>query len=211
MIVGKSKYICSQTLTFVPVNNQFPYKYMVSFTKCGKVYEQEFCCTKDEVNVLSALAHSKGREVVIYNMDWVKYKEKTIVEANPDIKPENKSIKQTWNKGVRCVETGKVYSSVSECSIDTGVNYRSLINAIKNGNPRNGLHFVSDTSPSVKTRKRRKKSHSCARSQKYICVTTNQTFGSAGECMAFCGAPVTSFYRALKQRRAINGLLFEKL
>lgn len=184
-----------------------PYKYLAHYVKDGKVVNSEFCKTLEEVNVLRAIALGKGYKFELLDFASVSEPPK---EPIPQIEKETFKSKIAWERKVRCVETGKVYASVRDCSKDTGIKYRALINAIKNGTQRNGLHFVSYTSPSTETPKRHKRRVGTWK-QRYICVTTNQTFCSASECMAFCGAPVTSFYRALRQGKQINGLLFKKL
>lgn len=182
-----------------------PYKYLAHSVKDGKVVNSEYCETLDEVKVLRAIASSKGYDFDVFNL----YNGKEEPESAETVTEPTKQ-RIVWERSVRCVETGKVYASVRDCSKDTGIKYRALINAIKNGTQRNGLHFVSYTSPSTETPKRHKRRVGTWK-QRYICVTTNQSFCSASECMAFCGAPVTSFYRALKHGKPINGLLFKKL
>lgn len=182
-----------------------PYKYLAHSVKDGKVVNSEYCETLDEVKVLRAIASSKGYDFEVFNL----YNGKEEPESAETVTEPTKQ-RIVWERSVRCVETGKVYASARDCSKDTGIKYRALINAINNGTQRNGLHFVSYTSPSTETPKRRKRRVGTWK-QRYICVTTNQTFCSASECMAFCGAPVTSFYRALRQGKPINGLLFKKL
>ena len=181
-----------------------PYKYFVHFVSNGKVVNSEFCRTLDEVKVLRAIASGKGYDFEVFNL----YDGKEEPESVETVSEPTKQ-KIVWERSVRCIETGQVFSSIRECSEHFGISHKSIWNAIRNGKPRHGLHFVS-TSPTNETLKPRKRRVNTW-TQRYVCVTTNQTFCSASECMAFCGAPLTSFYRALKQGKPINGLLFKKL
>lgn len=184
-----------------------PYKYFVHSVKDGKVINSEFCRTLDEVKVFRAIASSKGQGFEIFDIDSGSKKPE---ESTQQVSQEPMKQKIEWEKKVKCIETGKIYVSIRQCSRDTGINYRSLINSLRYDTPRKGLHFVYVTSSSVKVPKS-KKCNVGKWTRKYYCVTTNQTFNSASECMAFCGVPVTSFFRALKRGVPVNGLLFKKL
>lgn len=186
---------------------QLPYKYFVHSVKDGKVVNSEFCRTLEEVKVFRAIASSKGHGFEIYDIDNTSKKPE---EATQQVSQEPTNPKIEWEKSVKCVETGKVYASIRQCSRDTGVNYRSLINALRSGTQRNGLHFVYVTSSSVEVPKSNK-SNVGKWKRKYYCITTKQTFNSASECMAYCGVPVSSFFRAMKRGKPIKGLLFKKL
>ncbi len=184
-----------------------PYKYFVHFVSNGKVVNSEFCRTLEEVKVFRAIATGKGYDFEVFDI----YDDKEEVEETTETVSEPTKEKVVWERKVRCVETGQVFSSIRECSEHLGISHKSIWNAMNSGKQRKGLHFVSVTSPSAATTKRQKRRKRCARTQKYICVTTNQIFNSSGECMAVCGMPATSFYRALKQGKPINGLVFKKL
>lgn len=181
-------------------------KYLVHFHKDGKVLEQEFCDTEEQVRVLQALARKKNYETEVSYM-------KTETKIGSPASFFTKKIdleKETWEKRVVCIETGKVFPSVRECSRCHGIIYKSLYNAIKSGHSRNGLHFafvdtdhVEPKKISPKRRKRKPISN-----KTFVCVTNNETFHSAEECFKKYGIPPTSFYRALKTGKPINGLMF---
>ena len=181
-------------------------KYLVHFYKDGKVLEQEFCDTEEQVRVLQALARQKNYETEVFNMqrETKKGSPALIVTKKIDIETE------TWEKQVVCIETGEVFPSVRECSRCYGIIYKSLYNAIKSGNSRNGFHFAFVDSDHVEPKKispKRRKRKPIS-NKTFICITNNETFRSAEECIKKYGIPPTSFYRALKTGKPIKNLMF---
>ena len=53
--------------------------------------------------------------------------------------------KKYWERPVRCVETGQVFSSIKACSERIGISHKSIWNAINSKKPRLGLHFENAT------------------------------------------------------------------
>lgn len=53
-------------------------------------------------------------------------------------------VNKFWERPVRCVETGQVFSSIRECSEHLGISHKSIWNAINSGRARHGLHFVNE-------------------------------------------------------------------
>ena len=182
-------------------------KYLVQLIKNDKVVSQEFCSTEDEIKVLRAVAHSKGCqcEVSCFGV------EKPVEKVEPTPEPvEKKERKRGWGVPCRCVETGKVYASVAECSRDTGIKKRSLYNALVSGNPRKGLHFVfSDEyhNPVPAKTKRKHVFHSVP----YLCITTGEIFNSVSDVFEKYNFSLSMFYRSIKQGKEIHGLRFKKL
>ena len=188
---------------------QLPYNYLVYFQKKGKVIEQEYCHTTEEVKVLSAIARSKGYdyEVFNFNMDCLTEIQPPIVEEKNTQKTR---IKKIWERSCRCLETGMIYESIRECSRQVGIPYKSIYNSIKSGNSRNGLHFAFENSDYVEPKKIRTKRCKCKHkpNKSFVCVTNNETFHSAEECIKKYGIPSTSFYRAVRLGKPIRGLEF---
>ena len=56
-------------------------------------------------------------------------------------KTPRQKVKKYWERPVRCVETGQVFSSIRECCEHLGISHKSIWNAINSGKPRHGLHF----------------------------------------------------------------------
>lgn len=185
--------------------NALPYKYLVSFRKDGKVIESEFCNTLAEIKVLQAIAHSKGCLCEAHKL----YEEKPVCVNEQHAKQETTVARPRWKRRCKCVETGKVYNSVRECSNDTGIKYRAIINCLRCGSSRNGLHFTYDFTSDfipIKTHKRKGRTK-----QRFICVSTGQIFDSLKLVLAKYDIPQTSFYRALALRKPVKGLLFDKV
>lgn len=188
---------------------QLPYNYLVYFQKKGKVIEQEYCHTTEEVKVLSAIARSKGYDYEVFN-----FNKDSLTEIQPPIVEEKNTqktrIKKIWERSCRCLETGMIYESIRECSRQVGIPYKSIYNSIKSGNSRNGLHFAFENSDYVEPKKispqRRKRKP--ISNKTFICITNNETFRSAEECIKKYGIPPTSFYRALKTGKPIKNLMF---
>lgn len=51
------------------------------------------------------------------------------------------TIRQQWACPVLCVETGKAYASIRECSDDMGIPYMTILNCARRGNANRGYHF----------------------------------------------------------------------
>lgn len=185
-------------------------KYLVSIERNGKVIESLFCDTEDEIRVECAIGRSKGCECEIFS---VTEKEKGKLETEPTEKPKACEEKVRWEIPVKCVETGVVYKSVSDCSFRTGINRRALYNAVLRGTPRNGLHFVR-FGKERKVEKRdiviRNKSNVLVGSS-YICMNTGEMFNSVKDVFQKYSFPITSFYRSIREDKEIKGLRFKKL
>jgi len=115
-------------------------EYLVSFLRNGIVIESIFCDTEEEVRVQCAIARSKGCECEIFSL--AERKKKETIDTEPAVEPKARKKKVRWEIPVKCVETGAIYHSVSDCSFKTGINRRALYNAVLRGTPRNGFHFV---------------------------------------------------------------------
>lgn len=209
MLSATMSLTISVSLQKTAAMEEVPYKYLVYFHRNGKVVEQEFCNTEDEVKVLQAIAHSKGCRCETMHLHEDKPKAKDPVQ--PLKAPKTSERQTTWERRCKCIETGKVYPSVRECSRDTGITYRAIINALRCGSARNGLHFTSsinEPTPTCMTKKMRKyKEQSCI---KYVCTTTREVFDSFRDILTKYDIPQTSFYRALDLGKPIKGLMFKK-
>ncbi len=182
-------------------------KYLVQFLRNGKVVSQEFCNTEEEIKVLRAVAHSKGCqcEVSCFGV------EKPIEKVEPTPEPvEKKQMKRGWSVPCKCIESGKVYASVAECSRDTGIKKRALYNALVYGKPRKGLHFVPVDECKNSVRTNIKKKH-IDRSVPYLCLTTGEIFNSVSDVFQKYNFSLSMFYRSIKHGKEIHGLRFKKL
>ena len=48
-----------------------------------------------------------------------------------------------WERSIKCVETGKVFKSIKECSEQMDIPHKAIWNALNSGKPRRGFHFVN--------------------------------------------------------------------
>lgn len=183
--------------------NTYPYKFLVSFIRNGKVVETEFCSTEDEVKVLSAIAHQKGCGCETFQF----HEDKHVMAVQSEQQSQPIEVKSKWERCCKCIETGKVYPSVSDCSRDTGITYRAIINALRCGSPRNGLHFAYVTDENVI---RRKVSRKQKASVGYYCATTMESFDSFRDVLQRHNISQAAFYRAMKLGKPVKGLLFHK-
>lgn len=181
----------------------YPYKFLVNFIKNDKVIELEFCNTLAEIKVLQAIAHSKGCLCEAHKL----YEEKPVCVNEQYAKQETTVARPRWERCCKCIETGKVYTSVSDCSRDTGISYKAIINALRCGSPRNGLHFAYVTDENVIGRKVSRKQKTSAG---YYCTTTMESFDSVRDVLQRHNISRTTFYRAMKLGKPVKGLLFHK-
>lgn len=188
------------------------YNYLISFVRNGKVVEQHFLKTIEEVKVFTAIAHSKGCMVEVNGVAMADKYSTTNDDVTITRSRFKKPEKIGWEKSVMCVETGEVFQSIKECQRRYVLNYRSLVNALKSGNPRNGLHFVPNgetLKPKVgKPTKRKAPSHKTTK--KILCVTTGQQFDSVGAMIEhFPTIYPNTFYYNMNKNRPVKGLLFK--
>ena len=156
---------------------------------------------------MEALGRSKGFEVETFAIERDSTHNKVEVLKMSETLPEKaKQPKQPWNKWTRCLETGQLFPSVKECSIQTGLPYKSVWNALNNGFARDGMHFVFENNMRESYRNYNKPE---TRYRKILCVTTGVCYQSVKECLKTCQLPTTSFYRALNNGSPIKGLVFK--
>ena len=133
--------------------------YFVTFLKDGKVKEQHYCQTIEQVKTLQAVARSQN-----CTLDYVKLspddedtKKKIEVQAKVDKTEESPKTRDGWCRHILCIETGTVFSSVTECSRHFQISYKSIWNAAHSGRERHGYHFqfTGDYSKQANKTKRR--------------------------------------------------------
>lgn len=117
--------------------------YFVTFLKDGKVKEQHYCKTIDQVKTLQAVARSQN-----CTLDYVKLspddedtKKKIEVQAKVDKTEESPKTRDGWCRQILCVETGMIFRSVKECAKQFKISYKSIWNAAHSGRERQGFHF----------------------------------------------------------------------
>lgn len=189
-------------------------RYFLTLFKDGKVTDLHVLESEEQVKVLAAIGRAKGCDSEVHRIDLPG----TSSPDGHDIGIKNISSlsnqkKMGWCKCVKCVETGEVFPSIRECSRKFGIIYRSLVNALKSGNPRNGFHFVflgKDLSKNVKVAK--KVYAPKGYGKKVLCVTTGQLFNSVSELFStYPEISSNAFYYNMKRKRPVKGLFFRYL
>ena len=197
------------SIAFVILQETRNMEYLVSFERNGKVIESVFCDTEDEIRVQCAIAHSKGCECEIFSL--AERKSKETIDTEPEEEPKARDKKVRWEIPVKCVETGVIYNSVSDCSFKTGINRRALYNAILRGTPRKGFHFIHVDEKTVNRAVARTKKSKVFVGSSYICINTGELFNSITDVFQKYSFPITSFYRSIREGKEIKGLRFKKL
>lgn len=210
--------ISRQTAVFVtlPKNSTYyvmaetPNTYLTCYIKNGKVIEQLFL-KPDEVRTMEAVGRSKGYETETFVIDLSKKVEKVESDITPTGQCQAK--KRTWNKWIRCVETGQVFPTVRECSKQMGIPYTTIINCVKKGNATRGYHFVLESNrfESFRNIQNHNKNKSKVPSKKIMCITNGERYDSVKDCLRACSLSVSSLYRALQKGTLAKGLLFKYL
>ncbi len=202
---------CKARFVFVILRKTKKMEYLVSLYSHGKVIESVFCDTEEEVRVQCAIARSKGCECEIFSL--AERKKKETIDTEPAVEPKARKKKVRWEIPVKCVETGAIYHSVSDCSFKTGINRRALYNAVLRGTPRNGFHFVhiDKERKTVKRAVATTKKRNVFVGSSYICINTGELFNSVTDVFQKYSFPITSFYRAVREGKEIKGLRFKKL
>ena len=187
-------------------------RYFLTLFKDGKVTDLHILESEEQVKVLAAIGRAKGCDSEVHRIDLP-------CTSSPDghdigiknISSLSNQKKKGWCKCVKCVETGEVFPSIRECSRKFGIIYRSLVNALKSGNPRNGLHFVflgSDIPKKVRVAKKPKYIKKGS-GKKVLCVTTGQIFNSVSELfLVYPEISTNCFYYNMKRKRPVKGLVF---
>lgn len=185
--------------------------YLTCYIKNGKVIEQLFLNMPDEVRTMEAVGRSKGYETETFVIDLSGKVEK--VESDITQTEQCQGQKRSWNKWVKCVETGQVFPSVRECSNQMGIPYTTIINCVKNGNATRGYHFVieSDRFESFRNIQNHNKDQRRVPSRKILCLTNGVRYNSVKDCLRACNLSVSSLYRALQKGTPAKGLLFKYL
>lgn len=180
-----------------------PYNYLVSFTKKGKVVDLYFLQTVDEVEVFTAIAHSRGCKVEFFRLnDDVPAQElnkEPIESKEPSEAPKKPTNYTYWERPVQCLETGEIFPSIKECAKKYGISYKSLYNCIRSGNPRKGLHFFF--SQEGQTLKKRRG----AKGKRIVCLNTGHVYKSMKQCTTKLQIDTYILYRALYTGKPVNG------
>lgn len=79
-----------------------------------------------------------------------RWKDSVVNHVKEDVPPsiptgKHDKVKKYWERPIKCIETGQVFSSIRECSEHLGISHKSIWNAINSGKERFGLHFVNAT------------------------------------------------------------------
>ena len=180
-------------------------KYITCYVKNGKVVEQYFLDFLDEVKTMEAVGRAKGFEPETYSIgyDCLPVKVET-AETDMTLSVQCQEPKLAWNKPVKCVETGEVFATIKECQKKMGLSYKSLYNALKSGNARDGLHFTytdEKTPAYVVDRSFAKK--------RVQCLNTGQIFNSVKEICQTYNISGNSFYYHMRKNEPIEGLSFK--
>lgn len=140
------------------------HNYLVSVFVDGRNVNSYYSENLDDLVTIKAL--HKNCEITIFDLEnfvmlsneqveteikksgkrWKKsLKKQETVKKRVVRKTPRQKVKKYWERPVRCVETGQVFSSIRECSEHLGISHKSIWNAINSGKPRHGLHFKNAT------------------------------------------------------------------
>lgn len=98
-------------------------KWLVSVEKCGKVVALYFSKRLKEFAAIRAM--HKGCKIIATNLNV-----KSSVEDDED---KNKESEKCLTKKVKCIETGEIFSSVTECANTIKVPRWNVYKAIQRG------------------------------------------------------------------------------
>ena len=133
--------------------------YFVTFLKDGKVKEQHYCETIDQVKTLRAVARSKNCTLNYIKLtpETEEIKDDVEVQEKVNTTEESPKTRDGWCRHILCIETGTIFSSVTECSRHFQISYKSIWNAAHSGKERHGYHFqfTGDYSKQANKTKRR--------------------------------------------------------
>lgn len=138
--------------------------YQVSVSANGKVIHIYDSYNLDDLVTIKAM--HKGCEISIFDLHknvkmtekqvlaeikksgerWKKSMEKPVETSTGTVvkkKKKREKVNKFWERPVRCVETGQVFSTIRKCSNYFKISYKSIWNAINSGRARHGLHFKS--------------------------------------------------------------------
>lgn len=180
--------------------------YITCYISKGKVIEQIILHSPDEAKTMEALGRSKGYETETLILENFCPTKKQAVYEVATLQTTPNQQKTPWNKWIRCVETGRLFPSVTECSNQLGLPYKSVWNAINNGCARDGYHFVFERQH-LETYKNLEGCKTNG-TRKILCVTTGVSYQSVKECIQVCDLHPSAFYRALHRGVPVKGLLF---
>lgn len=187
----------------------------MTFTQCGKVIEQHFLDTEEQIQVFTAIARTKGYETEVYQIGSSEKPSSSKADNGIKIIKITDPEKQSWNKAIMCVETKQIFPSIKECSKKYGIAYKSLYNAIRSGSPRKGLHFVlydGECPKSVRTSllSQNNKKYYNRYIRKVLCVTTGHIFNSVSEIFTvYPNISLKTFYYYMKRGKPVKGLQFQ--
>lgn len=138
------------------------HNYLVSVFVDGRNVNSYFSENLDDLVTIKAL--HKNCDITIFDLEnfttmpteqveaeimksgkrWQKSFDKPVAEVKKSIeKPKRLKREKYWERKVKCVETGQVFSSIRECCEKTGIPYMTIVNCIKNKNATRGVHFVN--------------------------------------------------------------------
>lgn len=120
-----------------------PNNYFVTFLKDGKVKEQHYCQTIDQVKTLQAVARSKNCTLNYIKLtpETEETKDDVEVQEKVNTTEESPKTRDGWCRQILCVETGMIFRSVKECAKQFKISYKSIWNAAHSGRERQGFHF----------------------------------------------------------------------
>lgn len=188
-------------------------RYFLAFTKDDKVTELHVLYSDDQVKVFTAIARNKGCKVEVFGIE---IQEKELSNNTITVKNITETKKKDWSKTIRCVETGKIYATIRECSNQTGIPYMTIYNCINNKNATRGLHFVlhdGDIPDIIRKKKEELYSSLYANkkrtTKKTLCLNDGRMFNSVQEVLTEYHLSSNTFYHNMRLGKPINGLRFQ--
>lgn len=152
MSEGKRRSFLFQTEHYTMKQN-----YLITVFSDGKNVGSYFSEGLSEIASIKAV--NKGCEISVYDMSQLRpltkeqineissatiesHAEKT-KEPPKQVRRKSHDKTKNWKRKIKCIETGKVFWSIRECSEKMGIPHKAIWNALNSGRPRCGYHFVN--------------------------------------------------------------------
>ena len=159
----------------------------------------------------------------VNNLEWVSVSQNTkhavntnrLVYDNNRLKTISKLGVEKTRKPVKCVNTEKIYFSISECALDIGVNNDALVRHIVRCECIDGQLYtfvnIKDIEWAQSIRHKYEKRSSNVSCKPVRCITTGQIFESRKQAGLKLNIHPDSIYTSIKNNKSVKGYLFEEV